>query len=75
MATSKQVDYAVALIEKAGYGRYLSSKLAAELPRDLSFSGREAGKYQTVANWVSSLPTAKASQLISWLQGKVAKAS
>jgi hypothetical protein len=70
MATPKQVDYATALAEKAGYGRFLSARLAAELPRDLSFSGREAAKYQTVANWVAAMPTQKASQLIDWLKNR-----
>lgn len=71
MATPKQTQYIAALAEKAGYGKFLSSKLAADLPRDLSFSGREAAKYQTVANWAASLSTAQASQLIDWLKNRV----
>ncbi|QFG02177.1 hypothetical protein [Tepidiforma bonchosmolovskayae] len=75
MATPKQIDYAVALIEKAGYGRYLSSKLAADLPRDISFSSRDAARLQSVKAWMTSLSTAQASELISWLQSKTPKAS
>jgi predicted RNA binding protein with dsRBD fold (UPF0201 family) len=70
MATSKQIDYAVALIQKAGYGRYLSSKLAAALPRDISFSSRDAARLQTIQAWVATLSTAQASQLIDWLLAK-----
>ena len=75
MASTKQVSYICDLALKAGYGRYLSAKLRAELPRDISFSSREAAKYQTVEKWAASLSTAQASAVISWLQGKVARAS
>jgi hypothetical protein len=68
MATPKQVQFIVDLAVRAGYGKYLSSRLSAALPDDLSFSSREASRLQTIERWASTLSTAQASRLISWLQ-------
>jgi hypothetical protein len=77
MATPKQTQYISDLAAKAGYGRYLSSKLAADLPRDLSFSSRDASRLQTIEKWAATLSTAQASAVIDWLlaKAKTAKAS
>jgi hypothetical protein len=75
MASPKQITFITDLALKAGYGKHLSSKLAADLPRDLSFSSRDAARLQTIQAWAAALSTAQASAVISWLQGKVAKAS
>lgn len=76
MATTKQTTFIADLAVKAGYGRYLSSRLAADLPRDISFSSRDASRLQTVENWAASLSTAQASAVIDWLLAKTkAKAS
>jgi len=77
MATPKQTTFIVDLASKAGYGRHLSSKLAADLPRDLSFSSRDAARLQTIERWASGLSTAQASAVIDWLLAKTrtAKAS
>ena len=77
MATPKQTTFIVDLAVKAGYGRYLSSKLAAALPRDISFSSRDAARLQTIEKWAASLSTAQASAAIDWFQSqaKTAKAS
>jgi hypothetical protein len=75
MASTKQIDYITDLASKAGYGRHLSSKLAADLPRDLSFSSRDAARLQTIERWAAGLTVAQASAVIDWLKAKTAKAS
>jgi hypothetical protein len=77
MATPKQVTFIESLTLKAGYGRYLSSRLAADLPHRLSFGSRESSKYQTIQRWAESLTTAQASAVIDWFlsQAKTDKAS
>jgi len=70
MATPKQTSYILDLAAKAGYGKYLSAKLAADLPRDISFSSREAARLQTVERWAASLSTAQASAVIDWLKSR-----
>jgi len=70
MATPKQTTLIVDLAARAGYGRFLSSKLAADLPRDLSFGSRDQARLQTVERWAASLSTAQASAVIDWLMAK-----
>jgi len=67
MATTKQISYIADLAQRAGYGKYLSAKLAADLPRDLSFGGRDASRLQTIERWAAGLSTAQASAVIDWL--------
>ncbi|GIW15699.1 MAG: hypothetical protein KatS3mg063_1552 [Tepidiforma sp.] len=77
MASAKQITYITDLAVTAGYGKHLSSRLAADLPRDISFSSRDASRLQTVQAWAATLSTAQASAVIDWLlaKTKTAKAS